>query len=181
MSSKKMIVLLSMLALLFSVAMTAAQDAPAPLVLQDFEGEVALEDVYQVTTSVSADVVANGAGALASTSSEGEWHTAGAGLAGAPVDISGFDKLCFAVNDTTAAGNTVGVKLVDATGAATERWTDNDGVGKNPKSAANEWTSMCLNLITYTGIDKTQISQIQFTMFAAGAYYFDDVTAQDVW
>jgi hypothetical protein len=37
---------------------------------------------------------------------------------------------------------------------------------------------MCLNLITYTGIDLKQISQIQFTMFAAGVYYFDDVTAQ---
>ena len=163
--------------LLVSVSTAAAEAPTEPLMLQDFEGQPALEDTYQATATIG-DVAQTGVGSLASTSTEGEWHTVAAELQNAPVDISEYGQLCFWVYDTTAAGNTVGVKLVDAAGKATERWTDNKDVGKNPKSAQNEWTYMCLNLMTYTGMDLKAVKQIQFTMFAAGVYYFDEISAQ---
>ncbi|NWF69777.1 MAG: hypothetical protein HXY40_11900, partial [Chloroflexi bacterium] len=168
---------LFVLALLLSVTAAFAQEPPTePLVLQDFEGEVTLEDVYQAVASIG-EVAQNGAGALASTSDEGDWHTVGASVLNAPVDISAYNYVCFGVNDTTEANNTVGLKLVDAAGDSTERWTDNDGVGVNPRTSQNEWVTMCLNLMTYTGIDLTAIVSVQFTMFAAGVYYFDDLVA----
>ncbi|MCB9452805.1 MAG: hypothetical protein H6672_15305 [Anaerolineaceae bacterium] len=172
---KKMFSLLGVMALVLvlgvsAVAVTAQDEESAPVTLQDFAGEVATEDVYQAVASV-AD------GVLVSTSDTGEWHTIGAALGADPVDISGYDQLCFTVTDPVG-GNTVGVKLVDASGAATERWTDNEAVGGNPKTAENQWTTMCLNLIAYTEVDLTQITQIQFTMFAAGVYNFDDISVQ---
>jgi hypothetical protein len=74
------------------------------------------------------------------------------------------------------ASNTVGVKLFDASGASVERYTDNEGVGANPKTRLNEWTLMCMNLISFTGIDQTQVEKIEFTMYWAGVFYFDDLT-----
>ncbi len=151
--------------------------ADGPIVLQDFEGDVKLFDTYQAKASIG-DVAKSGKGSLKSSSDKGEWHTVGAALIKAPVDLSGFGQICFAAYDTTKASNTVGVKLFDTTGAKTERWTDNEGVGTNPKTKQNTWVPMCLNLITYTGIDLKKIEKVEFTMFAAGDYYFDDITAQ---
>ena len=168
------LVVAALLILTFSVA--AAQDAP--LVLQDFEGEVELVDVYQATATI-ADVANSGVGSLASTSEEGEWHTVGASFTGAPVDISGYNQICFSINDTTAGDNTVGFKLFDASGANVERWTDAEGVGVNPKTVSNEWTQMCLALATFTDIDLTQVTGVEIAMYAAGVYYFDDIIAQN--
>ncbi len=183
MNSRTLRHFLTWAALLMALAMLAvpafAQDEAAvePLVLQDFEGEVTFEDTYQAVAALS-DVAQNGAASLSSASEEGEWHTVGASLTGAPVDLTPYNQLCFAVQDTTAGDNTVGVKLVDANGDSVERWTDNESVGVNPKTTANEWVTMCLSLMPFTGIDQTAVTQIQFTMFAAGVYYFDDVVAQ---
>ncbi|MBZ0277012.1 MAG: hypothetical protein K8I60_12755 [Anaerolineae bacterium] len=172
---KKMFGLLGLMVLVLMlgvsvVAVSAQDEAAGPVTLQDFEGDVALEDVYQAVASVAE-------GVLLSTSETGEWHTIGAALGDAPADLSGFDQLCFDVVDPVG-GNTVGVKLVDAAGAATERWTDNEAVGKNPKTTQDTATTMCMNLIAYTELDMTQIAQIQFTMFAAGVYQFDNVVGQ---
>ncbi|HNB51741.1 MAG TPA: hypothetical protein PK530_07350, partial [Anaerolineales bacterium] len=150
-------------------------------VLIDFETDGVGYDVYQATASMG-DVAYAGAGSLKSESTEGEWHGVGATFPDGPVDLSGYNQICFMVYDTTTnnngkAANTVGVKLLDTAGAATERYTDNEGVGANVKTKLNEWTPMCLNLITFTGIDMTSIEKIEFTMYWAGTYYFDEVTA----
>ncbi len=160
------------LILLFSLvgAVAVAQDVE-PLVLQDFEGEVTLEDIYQAVATVED-------GALASTSSEGEWHTVGASFSGAPVDVSAYGEICFDMNDTTAGDNTVGVKFFDAAGTSVERWTDHEGVGTNPRTVSGEWVTMCLNLSTFTDLDLTALTKVEFAMFAAGVYYFDNIVAQ---
>jgi hypothetical protein len=161
---------LTVLLLLIGVTMVLAQEEP--LVLQDFEGaDVPTMEVYQVAASIED-------GALASVSTEGEWHTIGAGFTDAPVDISGYGEFCFDIMDTTTADNTVGVKLFDASGASQEKWTDHEGVGVNPKSITDEWVTMCLNLDAFTDIDLTAVEHVEFALFAAGTYYFDNLIAQ---
>jgi predicted RecA/RadA family phage recombinase len=154
--------------------------APAvTTVIQDFESSPTVYDGNGATASVG-DVAYNGAGSLKSMSDTGEWHTVGVEFS-APVDASQYLALCFFVFDTTAfndgkANNTVGVKLYDASGASVERYTDNEGVGDNLKTKKDQWVPMCMNLVSFTEIDQTQISKIEFTMYWAGAYYFDDIT-----
>lgn len=158
--------------LLISLMGTLVLAQTEPLMLQDFEGtDVPTMEVYQVTASI-AD------GALASISTEGEWHTIGAGFIDAPVDVSGYGEFCFDINDTTAANNTVGVKLFDASGASQEKWTDHEGVGVNPKTVTDTWVTMCLNLDMFTDIDLTALEHVEFALFAAGTYYFDNLVAQ---
>jgi len=146
-------------------------------VIQDFETNATPYDVYQAAASLATDVVFSGKQSLKSESTEGEWHTVGVNLSTEPVNLTPFAKLCFYVYDTTTANNgdaknTVGVKLIDSTGASVERYTDNEGVGANFKTSLNQWTLMCMNLITFTGIDQTKVEKIEFTMFNPGVYYF---------
>ena len=162
-------------------------EVPAPTpepavtkVIQDFETAATPYDVSGATASLG-DVAYNGAVSLKSASTEGEWHTVGVNLSSGPVDVSQYGQLCFFVYDTTAnnngkAANTVGVKLYDATGASVERYTDNEGVGDNRKTKTNEWVDMCMNLVSFTEIDQTKVEKIEFTMYWAGDYYFDDIT-----
>ncbi|MBM4428140.1 MAG: hypothetical protein FJ031_13030 [Chloroflexi bacterium] len=155
-------------------------EAPAVTsVIQDFESSPSVYDGNGATASVG-DAAYNGAASLKSMSDSGEWHTVGVEFA-APVDMSQYLALCYFVNDTTAfndgkANNTVGVKLYDASGASVERYTDNEGVGDNLKTKKDQWVPMCMNLVSFTEIDQTQVSKIEFTMYWAGAYYFDDIT-----
>ena len=139
-------------------------EVPTPMpavttVIQDFETNATPYDVYQAAASLATDVVFSGKQSLKSESTEGEWHTVGVNLSTEPVNLTPFAKLCFYVYDTTTANNgdaknTVGVKLIDSTGASVERYTDNEGVGANFKTSLNQWTLMCMNLITFTGIDQ---------------------------
>ena len=161
-------------------------EVPTPMpavttVIQDFETNATPYDVYQAAASLATDVVFSGKQSLKSESTEGEWHTVGVNLSTEPVNLTPFAKLCFYVYDTTTANNgdaknTVGVKLIDSTGASVERYTDNEGVGANFKTSLNQWTLMCMNLITFTGIDQTKVEKIEFTMYNPGVYYFDDIT-----
>ncbi len=163
------------------IAFVSGGAAPAATtVLQDFEKEETYYSDYQAEVSLG-DVAHGGKTSLMSVSTEGEWHAQGAYPDPRPVDISGQDKLCFWIQDTTAnnggkADNTVGVSLIDAAGVKDEVWTDAEGAGTNPKTVKDEWTQMCLNLAAYTKADLTQIDKIQFAMFWAGTYYFDDIT-----
>lgn len=149
-------------------------------IIQDFETNAVPYDAYNVTASIG-DVAHTGAKSLKSESAEGEWHTAGVNLSSGPVDLTPYNRLCFWVYDTTTfnngmAANTVGVRLIDANGAKVERYTDNEGVGANPKTRLGEWVPMCMNLISFTDIDQTKVEKIEFTMYWAGVYYFDDIT-----
>lgn len=149
-------------------------------VIQDFEAGATPYDAYNATASIG-EVAHSGVASLKSESSEGEWHTVGVNLGAGPVDLTPYNRLCFWVYDTTThnngmAANTVGVRLIDAAGAKVERYTDNEGVGANPKTRLEEWVPMCMNLISFTGIDQTQVEKIELTMYWAGTYYFDDIT-----
>lgn len=151
-----------------------------PVVAQNFESEDTYYSVYQVETSLG-DVAHSGATALKSHSIGGEWHTAGAYLDPPSFDAGGYGQVCFWIYDTTAvnggqANNTVGVRLFDASGMNEEKWTDYAGAGDNPKTTKNEWTQMCLNLSAYTLIDLSQLEKIEFAMYWAGDYYFDEIT-----
>jgi hypothetical protein len=170
-----LVVLILILSLM--VAVTAAQEEQEPLVLQDFEGEITLEDVYEATASIG-DIAQTGEGSLASSSEEGEWQTVGVSFIDAPVDISGYDQLCFAIYDTTPAESAVRVSLFDSSGASMETLTDDEDVGTNPTSASEAWVTMCLNLSAFTDLDLTAVEKVEFAMFAPGVYYFDDITAQ---
>ncbi|MBK9749494.1 MAG: hypothetical protein IPO91_22310 [Chloroflexi bacterium] len=162
---------LAALLLLISLMGTLVLAQDEPLVLQDFEGDAEIIEVYQVEGSIEA-------GVLSEVSTEGEWHTIGVVFSGAPVDVSSYGEFCFDINDSTAAGSTVGVKLFDASGANQEKWTDHEGVGVNPKTATGEWVTMCLNLSAFTDIDLTTLEHVEFAMFAAGTYQFDNLIAQ---
>ncbi|MCS7010117.1 MAG: hypothetical protein N2049_00570 [Anaerolineales bacterium] len=151
-----------------------------PTVIQDFESGAQPYDAYNAKASIG-DVAYSGKASLKSESTEGEWHTVGVNLSSGPVDLTPYNRLCFWVYDTTThnngmAANTVGVRLIDANGNQVERWTDNEGVGANVKTRLNEWVPMCLNLITFTGIDQSKVEKIEFTMYWPGVYYFDDIT-----
>jgi hypothetical protein len=159
---------------------TTAAGPVTTILLADFESDSNVYDVYQAAASIG-DVAQAGAASLKSESDTGEWHGVGLEFA-APVDLSQHGKLCFWAYDTTAnnngqAANTVGVKLYDAAGKATERYTDNEGVGANPKTKKDAWVPMCLNLVTFTEMDLSQVTKIEFTMYWAGVYYFDEISA----
>lgn len=164
-------------------AVPTPEPTPLPAVttlIQDFETNAQPYDGGQAKASLG-DVAYNGAASLKSESDTGEWHTVGVNLGDGPVDISGFGRLCYFVYDTTAnnngkAANTVGVKLIDAAGASVERYTDNEGVGANVKTKTDQWVPMCMNIVSFTGIDQTKVEKIEFTMYWAGVYYFDDIT-----
>ncbi|MDW8319184.1 MAG: hypothetical protein RMN53_15240, partial [Anaerolineae bacterium] len=159
-----------------------ATPTPEPAVttlIEDFEGSPQLS-ANDNTQAALGDVAYNGSRSLKSESSEGEWHTVGVAFA-QPLDFSRHQALCFFVYDTTAfnngrAANTVGVKLYDADGKSVERYSDNEGVGDNPKTRKDRWTPICMNLISFTGIDQTRIGKVEFTMYWPGVYYFDDLT-----
>jgi len=163
-----------------TAAPTAAPVA-VTTVIQDFETDAVPYEAYQAAASLATDVFFTGAQSLKSESSEGEWHSVGVNLGKGAVDLTPYSKLCFYVYDTSTANsggakNTVGVKLIDATGANVERYTDNEGVGANVKTKFEQWTLMCMNLISFTGIDQTKVEKIEFTMYNPGVYYFDDIT-----
>lgn len=148
--------------------------AVVPVVIQDFESGAQPYDAYNAKASIG-DVAYSGKASLKSESSEGEWHTVGVNLSSSPVDLTPYNRLCFWVYDTTTfnngmAANTVGVRLIDAAGNKVERWTDNEGVGENVKTRLNEWVPMCLNLITFTGIDQSKVEKIEFTTYWPGVY-----------
>ncbi len=164
-----------------AVPTAAPTSAPAETkIIQDFETNAKPYDGNQAKASVG-DVAYNGKASLKSQSDTGEWHTVGVNLGDGPVDISNYGRLCYFVYDTTSnnngrAANTVGVKLIDANGKSVERYTDNEGVGPNPKTKTNEWVPMCMNVVSFTGIDQTKVDKIEFTMYWSGVYYFDDIT-----
>jgi len=161
---------------------TAPTPTPTPamtIVIEDFEGNPQLISSNN-TIAAAGNIAYNGTISLKSESSEGEWHTVGVSFA-SPNDFSRHQALCFYVYDTTAfnngrAANTVGVKLHDTAGKSVERYSDNEGVGNNPKTRKDRWTLICMNLISFTGIDLSQISKVEFTMYWPGVYYFDDLT-----
>jgi hypothetical protein len=150
-------------------------------VIQDFETSATPYTDGDSTTASLGDMAYTGTKSLKSESSAGEWHTVGVNLSTAPVDLTPYNRVCFWVYDTTAfnngmAANTVGVTLIDASGAKVQRYSDNEGVGANPKTRLNSWVPMCMNLISFTGIDQTKVEKIEFTMYWAGVYSFDDIT-----
>ena len=162
-------------------AAPTAAPAAVTTVIQDFETDAAPYEAYQAAASLATDVFFTGAQSLKSESSEGEWHGVGVNLGKGAVDLTPYAKLCFYVYDTSTANsggakNTVGVKLIDSAGASVERYTDNEGVGANVKTKFEQWTLMCMNLISFTGIDQTKVEKIEFTMYSPGVYYFDDIT-----
>lgn len=154
-----------------------AVEPPPSGVLLNFEGGNLHYDVYNAGASL-AQPAHSGASALRSHSVGGEWHTVGSRLGDRPVNLTGRDKICFWVYDTVGGENTVGVRLFDARGNHEERWSDHAEAGYNPPTTQDEWVQMCLNLSAYSLVELTMIDRIEFAMYWAGDYYFDDVTVR---
>jgi glucosylceramidase len=160
-------------------------NTPAPIatpypagILQSFESEGTYYSDYQATASLSTEVAYSGSSSLKSFSESGEWHTVGAYLNDRPINAAGFESICLWVYDTTAADNTMGFRLIDASGASQEFWTDHAAIGSNPKTAQNTWVQMCFQLSAYTLVDLTSLDRVQVAMYWPGVYYFDDITGQ---
>ena len=148
-------------------------------VLQPFETEGTYYTDYQAITSLSTEVVHGGTYSMKSFSDSGEWHTVGAYFEGRPVNATGLDRVCFWIYDTTAADNTLALKLFDALGANQEFWSDNGAIGSNGKTVQNAWVQMCFKLSAYNSIDLSKLDKMQVAIYWAGTYYFDDVTGED--
>lgn len=168
-----------------AMATSAPTATPAPTaspnpvgVLQTFETEDTYYADYQATASLTAEVVHGGASALKNFSDTGTWHTVGAYLDNHPINASGLDRICLWVYDTTAADNTLGFRLIDATGAGQEFWSDHAQIGVNSKTVQNTWVQMCFKLAPYTLVDLTALDKVQMAMYWAGTYYFDDITGE---
>jgi len=168
-----------------ATATSAPTATPAPTatlspagVLQSFETEGTYYADYQATTSLTTKVVHGGASALENFSDTGIWHTVGAYLNNHPINAGGLDRICLWVYDTTAADNTLGFRLVDATGASQELWSDNPVIGSNSKTVKNTWVQMCFKLAPYTLVNLTALDKVQMAMYWAGTYYFDDITGR---
>jgi glucosylceramidase len=156
-----------------------AGSIPAEGTLLDFEDNPNIFDSQNAQASL-ANIAHSGQAALKSQSPSGEWHIVGADFA-QPLNLAGFEKLCFWVNDTTSgddgsASNTIGVNLIDSGGRDEEIWTDNPGAGDNPHTVRNQWVQMCLDLSVYSQVDLTSIASIEFETYWAGTAYFDDVS-----
>lgn len=150
------------------------------LVIQDFENTGAAYSVYQAEVSQGQPAYA-GQSALHATSASGEWHTVGTQLAGSPVTAGAFSRLCFWIQDNTDSdgdGNTIGVRLVDASGANEEKWSDHASVGENPKTQRGEWVQICLNLSAYSLLDLNQMAKIEFAMYWDGSFAIDEITLE---
>lgn len=156
--------------------------SPNSSVLADFETSLEMYVTNNAEVSVGA-VAHTGTGALLNRSLSGNWHTVGFTLNPRPLDLSGFKQICFWVYDTTSGdtgsgNNTVAVRLVDSSGIFDERWTDHANVGSNPKTVKDQWVQMCFNLPAFTAIDLTRIEKIEFNVYWAGDWYFDDVSLE---
>src|SRR5258706_229323 len=144
--------------------------------LQPFETEGTYYTDYQATTSLTTSVVHGGASALQSFSDTGVWHTVGAYLNDRPINATGLDRICLWVYDTTAADNSVGFRIFDASGANQEFWSDNSQIGTNSKTVQNTWVQMCFKLSAYNSINLAALDKVQMAVYWAGTYYFDDIT-----
>jgi glucosylceramidase len=152
---------------------------PASALLLDFEQNASIF-ASQNAQAALGEIAHSGLAALQSSSADGQWHIVGAHLPQA-LDLSGFERLCFWVYDTTAgdngnANNTIGLRLSDSAGGSEERWSDHTGVGSNPRTQRNAWVQMCFNLSAYTQVDLSRIVSLEFETYWAGVAYFDDVS-----
>ena len=151
--------------------------------LLDFETE---SKIYADLNAVAAiDAKAHtGEASLLSASADGYWHRVGAEVNPRPLDLSHSKQLCIWVLDTTSGDkgtgdNTVGVRLIDSAGGGEERWTDRSEVGVNPKTVKDQWVQMCVNLSAFDQVDLTRVEKIEFMVYWAGDWYFDDVSVKD--
>lgn len=154
---------------------------PLSGLLLDFENNPSIFESQNAQASFSS-FAHTGLAALQSVSSSGEWHIVGANFPQV-FDLSGFEKICFWVFDTTHgdngnANNTVGLILIDSTGKSEEHWSDHPVVGENPRTLRNSWVQMCFNLSAFTMVDLTSIAGIKFETYWAGVVYFDDVSVE---
>ncbi len=156
---------------------------PQGEMLLDFETD---SKIYADLNAVAAiDAKAHtGKAALLSASTDGYWHRVGAEVNPHSLDLSHSKQLCFWVLDTTSGDkgtgdNTVGVRLIDSAGGGEERWTDHSEVGVNPKTVKDQWVQMCVNLSAFDQVDLTRVEKIEFMVYWAGDWYFDDVSVKD--
>lgn len=156
---------------------------PTSSLLLDFENNPSIFESQNAQASIGSTAHA-GLAALQNTSSSGEWHIVGADFPHV-MDLSGFEKLCFWVYDTTtgengSANNTIGLNLIDSSGVDEELWSDHAAVGSNPRTLCNSWVQMCFDLSAFTRVDLTSVTSIEFETYWAGIAYFDDVTVQGI-
>ena len=156
---------------------------PQGEMLLDFETD---SKIYADLNAVAAiDAKAHtGKAALLSASTGGYWHRVGAEVNSHSLDLSHSKQLCFWVLDTTSGDkgtgdNTVGVRLNDSAGGGEERWTDHPEVGVNPKTVKDQWVQMCVNLSAFDQVDLTRVEKIEFMVYWAGDWYFDDVSVKN--
>lgn len=150
----------------------------APGIIQDFEAaEPDIYDGFQATASISTEIVYSGKSALKMETGEGTWHNIGFPLADWPLNLSGLQAVCLWVYDRTEAGdNTLGVRLLDATGASQEAWSDH--YTNNPTTVTDAWVEMCFGLEKYGAVDLTQVTAIELNMYWPSDYYFDAITGK---
>jgi glucosylceramidase len=149
--------------------------------LLDFENNPSIFASQNAEASLG-EIAYSGRASLRSESSSGNWHIVGANFPQV-FDISGFEKLCFWVYDTTVGddgntNNTIGVRLTDASGVKEGIWSDHQAAGSNPRTVRNSWVQMCMNLSGYTLIDLSNVTAIELETYWAGDTYFDDISVE---
>ncbi len=154
---------------------------PSSNLLLDFEAGAEIYAVQNAQADLGR-IAHSDQVSLLSSSSSGEWHIVGADFP-QPLDLSGFEKLCFWVYDTTdgengKADNTIGVRLEDSAGGRQEVWTDHAGAGSNPRTVRNSWVQMCIALSAYDRVEITHVAAIALETYWAGDVYFDEISVQ---
>ncbi|MCS7010118.1 MAG: hypothetical protein NZL98_01950 [Anaerolineales bacterium] len=158
-----------------------AAQAPSAGLLLDFEDRPTIF-AAQNAQAEFGEIAYSGQRSLKSSSTDGNWHIVGVRL-NRPLDLTGFQKLCFWVYDTTLgdtgkANNTVGLRLTDAFGRKQEIWSDHAVAGPNPRTWRNTWVQMCFWLSAYREVDLQTITSLEFETYWPGQVYFDDVSLE---
>ncbi len=151
---------------------------PTTNILLDFEDNPSIF-ASQNARALLGPIAHSGTASLQSISSEGNWHIVGAEFPH-PLDLSGFEKVCFWVYDATNGGNgnTIGLRLSDTAGTSEEVWSDHAAAGPNPRTVRNAWGQMCINLSAYTLVDIRRVKAIELETYWPGNTYFDDISVE---
>jgi glucosylceramidase len=155
------------------------EPAPGTSTVQGFEAEGSYYAAYQTSTALSRTLVQGGESSLRSHADAGAWHTAGFHPVNAPADMRAGARLCLWVHEQASnSGNTLGLRLLDASGASQELWSDHPAVGTNPTTQRDAWVRMCFATSAFTQVDLAAIDRIQLTTYWPGTYHFDEVTLE---
>ncbi|MCP4288413.1 MAG: hypothetical protein GY792_28965 [Gammaproteobacteria bacterium] len=159
---------------------------PNPLAFQDFEPENCPDtdcfwDIYYAACSIDSTVVHQGNQSLrcymhAEADGGSDEHGGTVGILpslNTPADLSSGTTLsiwAYEYQTEEPDGNTVQLRLSDGSG------NRSGPVWSEMSTDQNSWTEITWPLSAFTGIDKSNIVNIEIYMYWDGVYYFDDIT-----